>query len=55
MTDWMSQIEELCQKILPSMDDDFNTPKVLAAFHEFRGEVNKLLVKGYRMQPSKRH
>ncbi len=29
-----------------AMDDDFNTPKVLAAFHEFRGEINKLLVKG---------
>jgi len=28
------------------MDDDCNTPKVLGAFHELRGEVNKLLVKG---------
>jgi cysteinyl-tRNA synthetase len=28
------------------MDDDCNTPKVLGAFHAFRGEVNKLLVKG---------
>ena len=28
------------------MDDDFNTPKALAAFQEFRGQVNKLLAKG---------
>ncbi len=33
-------------KFQESMDDDFNTPKVLAAFHGLRGEVNKLLVKG---------
>lgn len=32
------------------MNDDFNTPKVLAAFHELRGEINKLLVKGLAHQ-----
>ncbi len=36
----------LLKIFLRAMDDDFNTPKVLAALHEFRGEVNKLLVKG---------
>ena len=28
------------------MDDDFNTPKALGAFHQLRGEINKLLVNG---------
>ncbi len=37
-------LDSLAQKFEQAMDDDFNTPKVLAAFHEFRGEMNKLLV-----------
>ncbi len=41
-----SLIDSLVQKFEQAMDDDFNTPKVLAAFHEFRGEINKLLAKG---------
>jgi cysteinyl-tRNA synthetase len=39
-------LDSLAQKFEQAMDDDFNTPKVLAAFHEFRGEINKLLVTG---------
>lgn len=39
-------LKKLANKFSESMDDDFNTPKALAAFQEFRGEVNKLLVKG---------
>jgi len=39
-------LEEFKKKFRVSMDDDFNTPKVLAAFQEFRGGVNKLLAKG---------
>ena len=39
-------MKEFATKFQESMDDDFNTPKVLGAFHELRGEVNKLLVKG---------
>ena len=38
------------KKFQESMDDDFNTPKALGAFHELRGEVNKLLVKGLSKQ-----
>lgn len=38
-------LDSLAQKFEQAMDDDFNTPKVLAAFHEFRGEINKLMVK----------
>lgn len=38
-------LDSLAQKFEQAMDDDFNTPKVLAAFHEFRGEINKLLIK----------
>ena len=41
-----SQMEKLSQKFSEAMDDDFNTPRVLAALHEFRGEANKLLKKG---------
>ncbi|WNM60824.1 cysteine--tRNA ligase [Candidatus Nitrospira neomarina] len=44
--DLNSLLEGLAQKSEEAMDDDFNTPKVLAAFHEFRGVVNKLLAKG---------
>ena len=41
-----SQMEKLSQSFSEAMDDDFNTPRVLAAFNEFRGEANKLLKKG---------
>jgi cysteinyl-tRNA synthetase len=41
-----SQIEKLSQNFSEAMDDDFNTPRVLAALHEFRGEANKLLKNG---------
>jgi cysteinyl-tRNA synthetase len=41
-----SQMEKLSQNFSEAMDDDFNTPRVLAALHEFRGEANKLLKKG---------
>ncbi|MGD9853220.1 MAG: cysteine--tRNA ligase [Nitrospirales bacterium] len=41
-----SGLKRFANKFQESMDDDFNTPKVLAAFQEFRGEINKLLVKG---------
>jgi cysteinyl-tRNA synthetase len=44
--EWERVSNEFVKKFQESMDDDFNTPKVLGAFHEFRGEVNKLLVKG---------
>ncbi len=37
---------QFAKKFKEGMEDDFNTPKVLAAFHEFRGEINKLLGKG---------
>jgi cysteinyl-tRNA synthetase len=39
-------LDSLAQKFEQAMDDDFNTSKALAAFHEFRGEVNKLMVTG---------
>jgi cysteinyl-tRNA synthetase len=39
-------LKDFAKKFHESMDDDFNTPKALGAFHELRGEVNKLLVKG---------
>jgi cysteinyl-tRNA synthetase len=39
-------LKEFANKFHGSMDDDFNTPKVLGAFHELRGEINKLLAKG---------
>ncbi len=44
--DWVRISKNFANKFQESMDDDFNTPKVLGAFHELRGEVNKLLVKG---------
>jgi cysteinyl-tRNA synthetase len=44
--DWERVSKHFAEKFQESMDDDFNTPKVLGAFHELRGEVNKLLVKG---------
>jgi cysteinyl-tRNA synthetase len=44
--DWEKVSKEFVRKFQESMDDDFNTPKALGAFHELRGEVNKLLMKG---------
>jgi len=44
--DWERISKHFAEKFQESMDDDFNTPKVLGAFHELRGEVNKLLMKG---------
>ncbi|HBP86098.1 MAG TPA: cysteine--tRNA ligase [Nitrospirales bacterium] len=41
-----SLLDAFAQKFEQAMDDDFNTPKVLAAFHEFRGKVNKLCATG---------
>jgi cysteinyl-tRNA synthetase len=41
-----SQMEKLSRNFSEAMDDDFNTPRVLAALHEFRGEANKLLKNG---------
>jgi cysteinyl-tRNA synthetase len=37
-------------KFEQAMDDDFNTPKALAVFHELRGEINKLFEKGLSNQ-----
>ncbi len=39
-------LKEFSQKFQESMNDDFNTPKVLGAFQELRGEANKLLQRG---------
>jgi cysteinyl-tRNA synthetase len=44
--DWEPILREFVRKFQESMDDDFNTPKGFGVFHELRGEVNKLLVKG---------
>ena len=44
--DWDQISRDFAKKFQESMDDDFNAPKALAAFHELRAEVNKLLVKG---------
>ena len=43
--DWERVSKHFSEKFQESMDDDFNTPKVVGAFHELRGEVNKLLAK----------
>ncbi len=40
------QVEVFSQKFTDAMDDDFNTPKALGTFQEFRGAVNKLLARG---------
>lgn len=48
--EWERLSKHLAKKFQESMEDDFNTPKVLAAFHELRGEVNKLLVNGLSRQ-----
>ena len=44
--DWDRIEKEFAKSFQDIMDDDFNTPKVLGAFHEIRGEINKLLAKG---------
>ncbi len=44
--DWERVSKEFVKNFQESMDDDFNTPKALAAFHELRTEINKLLAKG---------
>ena len=43
---WERAAKEFAIRFQESMNDDCNTPKGLAAFHEFRGEINKLLAKG---------
>lgn len=48
--EWERFSKHFTEKFPESMDDDFNTPKVFGAFHEFRGEVNKLLLKGLSKQ-----
>jgi cysteinyl-tRNA synthetase len=49
-----SRLNHLAENFELAMDDDFNTPKALASFHEFRGEVNKLLVKGLSIQAKRK-
>ncbi|MEX0830672.1 MAG: cysteine--tRNA ligase [Nitrospirales bacterium] len=44
--EWERVLKEFAKRFQEGMDDDFNTPKVLGAFHKLRGDVNKLLVKG---------
>ncbi len=44
--DWETLCKDFTEKFTWAMDDDFNTPKALAAFNEFRGTINKLLGKG---------
>lgn len=51
--DFEKVLREFSKKFQESMDDDFNTPKALAALHEFRGEINKLLSKGLSNQMRK--
>jgi len=48
--EWERVSKEFAQRFQESMEDDFNTSKVLGAFHELRGEVNKLLVNGLSSQ-----
>ena len=48
--EWGRVSNHFAKKFQESMDDDFNTPKVLGAFHELRGEINKLLGKGLSSQ-----
>ncbi len=43
-------LKDFERKFAQAMDDDFNTPKALAVFHEFRGEINKIFVKGLSNQ-----
>lgn len=48
------RFNHLAENIELVMDDDFNTPKALAVFHEFRGEINKLLVQGMSVQAKRK-
>ncbi len=43
-------LKDFERKFVQAMDDDFNTPKALAVLNEFRGEINKLFVKGLSYQ-----
>jgi cysteinyl-tRNA synthetase len=56
-TDGDKEFDNLLHQFSPkfeeAMDDDFNTPKALATFHEVRGKINKLLVKGLSDQAKK--
>jgi cysteinyl-tRNA synthetase len=52
--EWERVSKEFANKFQDSMDDDFNTPKGLGAFHELRGEVNKVMVKGLSDSASKK-
>jgi len=49
-TDGDKEFDNLLHQFSPkfeeAMDDDFNTPKALATFHEVRGDINKFLTKG---------
>ncbi len=47
-------LQKFTNNFKKSMDDDFNTPKVLGTFHALRGEVNKLLVKGLSNEAKKK-
>ena len=47
-------LKNFANKFHESMDDDFNTPKALATFQEFRGNINKLLVKGLSGQAKRK-
>ncbi len=51
--DFGQVLKKFTKKFHESMDDDFNTPKTLAAIHEFRGGINKLLSKGLSDQMRK--
>jgi cysteinyl-tRNA synthetase len=51
--DWEQVSKHFAGKFRESMDDDFNTPKVLGAFHELRSGINKLLLKGLSEQARK--
>jgi cysteinyl-tRNA synthetase len=44
--DWETLFKDFTEKFTWAMEDDFNTPKALAAFNEIRGTINKLLGKG---------
>ncbi len=46
--------DDFRENFTAAMDDDFNTPKALATFHELRGELNKLMVKGLSKEASER-
>jgi cysteinyl-tRNA synthetase len=45
-----ARVERLRQDFRQSMDDDLNTSAALAAFQEFRGDVNKMMEQGLSSQ-----